>query len=353
MQITTFTRLHFGLHNLSLRGSRIDGGSGLMLDNPSFVITVTNDRDWSVTPSSMLAEVEFCMKRLELARPRIAFQIESLFPPHLGLGGRTQLRLGLATATCLSLERHVAYTALPGLMQRGGTSSIGSWGFWHGGVLVDGGHRRVDKATFEPSSTTMSPILAPMIFHDQFPWWTVVAIASGMDPVSGAVESELFKRYTPIPVTESLESYRAASELMAAIREPDFDDFCRSIRAMRAVGFKRRELAFRGRQGNEAIRRIEKIGTQGVSMSSWGPAFFGFARSAREAAAIVAALRRDDYFCDTWCAASASGAVVEDGESRQTAFERLSRLRQQVSSTTRRLEASHVPRVLPSLRSIK
>lgn len=323
MQITTFTRLHFGLHNLSLSGQRVDGGSGLMLEKPSFVIAVERDRDWSVTPISMIAEAESCMKRLNLTRPRIAIRVERLFRPHLGLGGTTQLRLGIATAACLALGRRIEYAQVASLMLRGGTSSIGSWGFWHGGVLVDGGHRRIDKSTFAPSSATRTPMLAPMIFQDRFPWWAIVAIASGMNSVSGAAESQLFERYTPTSVIESLENYRAVAELTAAIRDEEFSDFCRSITTLRASGFKRRELEFRGHQGGEAIQRIERVGAEGVSMSSWGPAFFGFAQSAREADKIAAALRRDDFFCDAWCAKGAPGAIVEEAASRQTALERM------------------------------
>jgi beta-ribofuranosylaminobenzene 5'-phosphate synthase len=252
------------------------------------------------------------MNKLGIAEPQLLFRIRHSSPPHSGFGWRTQLRIGIAAATSVVLELPIRPLDLGPLMGRGGTSGIGSLGFWHGGLIVDGGHPRSNKPTAHPSAEIKCPALPPLLFNHSFPWGVLVGIAANMEPVSGSLEGSLFRSYTPVPEREALESIRVVhTELASAVAENNFPNFCDSIVALRELGFKRRELEFRGAAGKAAIRRVESTGAKGVSMSSWGPAFFGFFSEVADAQSAADALKVDSLFSAAWATeASPGGAVI-------------------------------------------
>lgn len=319
LEVTTPARLHFGLLNLSTYGQRIDGGAGLMINRPGCTISAKRHSHLQVEPPALLDEVRFCTSKLGVAEPQLLFKIYYSSAPHVGLGWRTQLRLGIATATCLALEIPMNPLDLGPLMGRGGTSGIGSLGFWHGGLLIDGGRLRTEKRAPQPSAEVRLPGLPPLLFRHSFPWAILVGIAANMEPVSGSLEASLFEKYTPIPGHEALAAIRIAhTELSSAVAEGDFRSFCDSIAALRELSFKRCELEFRGAAGMVAIKRIEDTGAGGVSMSSWGPAFFGFFSSAADAQAAADALEGDDFFSAAWATESSSSGAVVNYHGEQT-----------------------------------
>jgi len=290
----------------------MDGGAGVMIDVPAITVSLQADARFAVTPSEMLEEVEYCLSLLRITKPKMAITIESHIPAHVGLGWRTQLRLGIGTTICLASNLPVDPATLAPRLGRGGTSGIGSWGFWHGGLIVDAGHPRDEKLTVAPSSQVKDPKLAPLIFHEKIPWWVVVGLAKDMALVSGAEEGDLFRRHTPIPWTESLESCRnVLLGLMPASKEQDFEAFCAAVSALRATGFKAREVAFRGIRGEKIISEFEASGLGGVSMSSWGPVFFGFARAELAAREAARKIQSCGLFERVWVSCvSQSGAIV-------------------------------------------
>ena len=289
-----------------------------MINRPDCKISAQRHSHFRVEPDALLDEVRFCASRLGLPEPRLQFDICHSSAPHTGLGWRTQLRLGIATAICVALEIPMRPLDLAPLMGRGGTSGIGSLGFWHGGLIIDGGHPRNEKRVPQPSAEVSLPGVPPLLFSSAFPWAVLVGIAANMEPVSGSLEGSLFKQYTPIPDHETLEAVRIVhTELSSAAIESDFRGFCDSIVALREISFKRCELEFRGAAGKEAVLRMEDTGAEGVSMSSWGPAFFGFFSSAADAQSAAATLKRDRFFSAAWTTEASSGGAVINYRGKQ------------------------------------
>jgi beta-ribofuranosylaminobenzene 5'-phosphate synthase len=315
--VRTPSRLHFGLLDLSARGRRVDGGVGLMLSSPGFEITLRSSPTFRVTPSSFASEVRYCMGQLGVNDPHFEVDIAANYPCHIGLGWRTQLRLGIATAVSVKLGMPIDCAELPLLLDRGGTSGIGSLGFFRGGLIVDGGHLRREKDTINPSSIARASRLAPLLFSSSFPWWVVVAEASGMIHVSGELEKQLFDKYAPLPWAETLETLGAVfSELVPSVVEQDYYGFCGAVVRLRGCGFKAREVAFRDERGAAALRLMEEAGLDGVSMSSWGPAFFGFAESEPAAQSAESRLRDTGFFESVWVTNSSVGGAVAEVDGR-------------------------------------
>lgn len=323
--LTAPTRLHFGLLNLSDAGYRIDGGCGLLLERPSVRVTISSSKTLIVEPPCWFDVIADCLGRVGLAEADLCVNVDTKVPSHSGLGLGTQLRLATTVGALTLLGRSIPGAALAPLVGRGGTSGVGSWGFWMGGFVVDAGHLRSAKISALPTSMVNDPSLSPLILQQPFPWTTVVAIARDMDPVFGALEASLFRSLTPTPRIDALRAYEVLlSQVIPSISGGDLDGLDVAMRELREIGFKRREIAYRGHSAVRALGEFDDAGLLGGSMSSWGPAFFGFAPSAEAASRAEAALRSSGVFSDVWASESSrSGATVQlDGTFRSVATSR-------------------------------
>ncbi|MFL6101369.1 MAG: beta-ribofuranosylaminobenzene 5'-phosphate synthase family protein [Actinomycetales bacterium] len=329
IELSAPSRLHLGLLNLSDRGTRIDGGVGLMLEDPRLLIRVEQAASLQIWPDQYVNEVLFCLNRLGKSSVPLRLEIDCGIQPHVGLGWHTQLRLGIATAVCSFLGLSIDPAGLAPLLGRGGTSAIGSWGFWTGGFMVDAGHRRKVKTSFGPSSSSTVPELPPLIFKAPFTWPLVMAVAPSMEGIHGEREKALFAANTPVPWTETLEAYATVlSQMVPAIVEDDFDSFCCSMERLRTLGFKRRELAARGAAAEAAILSLETSCLRGVSMSSWGPVFFGVAPTFAGALSSADQLRASGRFETVWVSRAAQeGASLTTGDGRCSAYSYIQSLR--------------------------
>lgn len=313
VEVEAPSRLHLGLVNTSPIGARIDGGAGVMLSHPVLRLRLArSDRqrlDARVDPADFRAACRL------LGLPEnstVSVEVQELFPAHQGLGSRTQRRLSLAVGlACLHGKSVNPRFAAPGL-GRGGTSSIGSWGFWYGGFIVDGGHLRRRKSRAVSSAEATNVGIAPLVYSGSFPWHIVIAIRRGLKLTSGALEAQLFERLTPTPADEAAIAYRLTyGELLPAVVEGDFSAFNSCVDALMKIGLKRRELEVHGSSSVAAMDALRLAGLGGVGMSSWGPTFFGFARTSEEAVRSAEALMTNDDFSRVVATvASPRGATV-------------------------------------------
>lgn len=316
VQVHTPSRLHFGLVNTSAGGARIDGGAGLMIERPSITVTIQRAASLSVLPARMYDDVRVCMRALGVGDDlRFRVEISDDIPDHCGLGWRTQLRLAIGCALAAMLDVAVDQSTLPGLLGRGGTSGLGSWGFWSGGFLVDGGHSRSSKSRSVPSSAVKSPELPPLRFQADFPWRVVVALHDDDRLVFGETEKELFRQHTPTPYEESVELEGLVYEAMVkAVSTEDFIAFTETMDRASLLGFNRVESAFRGSAFGDCVTALREAGLSGVSMSSWGPTYFGFAPDLAVADTALRALRsRGDFKLVLAPPVSAGATVSVDG----------------------------------------
>lgn len=240
------------------------------------------------------SEIRFLAERLGVPiNVRATVIADPMMKWHYGVGYHTQLRLSLATALAMLYHLRVGPRYLTDVALRGGTSGIGIHGFWHGGVLFDGGRRRTGSEVLSPSSAVTAPASTPLLFsRPTLPFAMVVAQAKGWNLVYGEQERALFAGLTPIPEAEASHCARLVyQDLMSSVAEADFDAFCEAVDDIQACGFKSRELRFRGDAAMSVATALRGVGLRGVGMSSWGPTWFGFAENRDSAMQAIAKLR--------------------------------------------------------------
>jgi beta-ribofuranosylaminobenzene 5'-phosphate synthase len=295
--VKTPARLHFGLIDLSGATRRVDGGVGLMVSEPSFEVHVSRSRSLLIEGSEVYKDR--CIRVVEKLAPIIRntgykISIVSEIPVHCGFGSGTQSMLAIATAIChLEGQSHLSSNDLARILGRGGTSGIGCHGFRLGGFMVEAGHKwPEEKSRFGPSSTFSKVGPPPLVARYGFPdWGIIIALPVSSNRVSGETELALFDQLTPISLYEVGEISRTILfELLPAVIDADIDQFHLAMSALRQLGFKKREIEVSGASTQQVIQLFEDNEIRGVSMSSWGPAVFGFTRSFETAKRIASML---------------------------------------------------------------
>ena len=324
-------RLHFALVNLSPTGARINGGAGAMISPPAIQVCINQSAQLLVTPDNWTAEVLLVRQRLGIGSPaNVMITLDQRMRWHVGLGFHTQLRLAIAAAFSFAFSLKIDPLDLPRVLSRGGTSGIGALGFWHGGIVFDGGKQRSSsRVAFEPSSVSACSDLAPLLFHRaSLPFYPVVALGRGWDLVYGDVERRLFAELTPIPTHEAAECARTVyMDLQSAVAMADYDAFCEAISGLSLIGFKRREIAYRGDNAAQLLQLMTRSGLRGCGMSSWGPTCFGFARERAMASQAANLLRKSPSVEEAWVCEFAPGSTVSlDGGPELSAFQVARRL---------------------------
>ena len=174
MIIETPSRLHLTLIDLNGIYGRIDGGVGITLGKPGlkiqaepadngvevifskscqFIEGLINDYTVKIKNSSLKV-----IDALEIGGG-FKFTIHSTYPPHSGLGSGTQLSLAVAKLISNMNNHDLNALDMAKIVGRGGTSGIGVESFENGGFIIDGGHKRVEKPSYLPSSA--SPATPP------------------------------------------------------------------------------------------------------------------------------------------------------------------------------------------------
>jgi beta-RFAP synthase len=227
----------------------------------------------------------------------------------VGLGSGTQLGLAIVTA----LNRFVSQpsqdpAALTRAAGRGRRSAVGTYGFLHGGLIVERG-RLPDQP------------LAELQLHLDLPdqWRFVLARPTAESGLSGYAESQAFQDL-PRPPT----SLRAAlcselqRNLVPAAKARDIDSFGESLyRYGRLAGLffvKAQGGPYNGPRIASLVDQLRKMGVAGVGQSSWGPTVFALTDSPKEAERLVDHLRGEypESGLDlSICRVSNTGARIE------------------------------------------
>ena len=281
--IKTPSRLHLALIDMNGSCGRVDGGVGITLDDPGYVIeaepseetcVLTGDDNLKTRTLGIIA----ALSKQQGYDPGITVRIHDVIPSHSGLGSGTQLSLAVATA--MSGLSGVSATDQARLTGRGGTSGIGVRSFTDGGVIVDGGHRFGDgqeKSSFLPSSASKGVNLAPLIGRYEFPRdWRIVLCLPALHPgASGETERSIFQKRCPVPLPEVQElSHVILMQMIPALIEEDLDQFGNAVNALRNGGFKKEELALQPPVLHNILDYMSGCGTAGAGMSSFGPALY-------------------------------------------------------------------------------
>jgi beta-RFAP synthase len=281
--------LHFGLWSLAGGTGRQYGGVGAMVERPGLVLAIHAAQ--TLAASGPLADraVHFARRWAEFHRrqvPPCRIDVLGAPPQHVGLGTGTQL--GLAVAAALS-----ALVGLPSQsplelalsVGRGLRSAVGTYGFVHGGLIVEQG-----KLPGEPISPLDCRLDLPAA------WRFVLVRPLGLAGLAGDEEASAIDALPAIPsaVTDELIA-EARERLVPAAATGDFASFAASLYRYG----HRSGLCFAARQGGayngpaltRLVALLRRLGAEGVGQSSWGPTLFAAMPDQAAAEQLAARLR--------------------------------------------------------------
>jgi beta-RFAP synthase len=326
IRVRAHSRLHFGLLNPGpgeswpnidgdavLTGRRF-GGVGLMIEEPSLILTTKPAAAWSATGPMARRALEFAQHfvgGLDTPGPGgmlpMALSIKTAPPEHAGFGSGTQVGLAVAGALAAAAG-HEDWDAveLARRVGRGLRSAVGIHGFQHGGLIVEAGKRGEEP-------------VAPLIACKSLPVeWRIVVILPDVTPgAHGAVERAAFEQLGGKPsVTESL-SRLVLLGMLPALREGDCRPFGEAVYDFNARVGELFAAAQGGRYANprctEIVTFVRGLGVTGVGQSSWGPTLFAIVEEPDRAESIANRLRRRFETATIWVTKPAGPAEVTTG----------------------------------------
>ena len=284
-------RLHLGFVDLNGSLGRRFGSLGVAITGIETSLTVA---DHTLEPNANNAHEyaraaraadRLCEYLGEAERPN--FRLNSIIPPHAGLGSGTQLALAVGRGLAALYQNPISTREIAALTGRGARSGIGVGVFDAGGFVVDVGRG---------ASTDVPPQLVRADFPAE---WPVVLLGDpGLEGISGHEEKAAFNSLAPM--SDSLVAELCRHTLMGvipAVMERDFENFATSL------GFIQQAIGdyFAPFQGGRKFTSIP-IGTTAteikrrwpqvvIGQSSWGPTVFALVESEAVADEIVEQLQ--------------------------------------------------------------
>jgi beta-ribofuranosylaminobenzene 5'-phosphate synthase len=310
--VRAFSRLHFGLMEISPGQPHCYGGVGIMIDSPASVIechqgavadpgavSFEGDPYWRDRSEQAL----HAWQRHHEGEPIPIHSLRAVAPPqaHIGLGSGTQWACSIAgllhaaspstasPSTASPWSQHFPSARSLALQAgRGLRSHIGTEGFRSGGMIVDWGQNQNAREEPEPSRTQV----------ESFPesWRIVTRCDRTVQGESGASEIKLFQSGQVTPNPNRNEMVRLIrEEMLPAIEASDWGTASRSIgRYGQLAG-----TIFEPFQGGiysspiiaQCIDRLRGLGVYGSGQSSWGPTVFAIAQDEDQAYWVADAMR--------------------------------------------------------------
>ncbi len=272
IDITTGSRLHFGLICNTLHSPWRFGGIGVMLRQPAWrlrVALIAADTDTIHADMEVAGRIHDFLARIRSHQNVSSLHIEvhQNLALHTGLGSGTQLGLALSAAIEVMTHRRLQEDPfqLAQLADRAERSAIGTIGFARGGFLVDHGesraaslNRRVDRIAVPEG------------------WRFILVHPVDSQGLSGEKERAFFGQRVHMPQTliEDL-GQQILTQIAPAVRENRFEQFATSLENYgQTVG-----AFYAGEQGGvfahpamtELVSHLRANGISGMAQSSWGP----------------------------------------------------------------------------------
>lgn len=275
VDVTTAARLHFGLICGPPDAGWHYGGIGLMIDRPGWQIQVcrTDHPDDQIDASPATRErliglLHQLRDRYRLPTLRIETQRETGF--HTGLGSGTQLTLAVATACRLlsGQPRPASVAELAAEVGRSRRSAVGTFGFDHGGFIIDRG--RACPVDSRQTSPAVQKILFPA------DWRMVVVTPRDRAGLSGTSEEQFFgeRSYLDKQTVDRLDELIEAG-IQPAVADSNFDNFCDALQQYGDLVGEYYADQQGGIFSHPEIRRLvpalNEVGITGAVQSSWGP----------------------------------------------------------------------------------
>lgn len=282
--VRTGSRVHFGLLPPSPSGRH--GGCGVMAAAPEITVRAKPSSCWQFSGpfASVAARAVERLQASGLLPPGTVPQtihVETLAPPHAGLGSGTQVTLAVASALGISSDDLVRVASRLG---RGLRSRVGTIGFASGGLVVDWGTD--EKVTRLPFPTE---------------WGLWLAVPTTGSPWFGEVEQRAFGRLRePDDRSRHAMIQLLQQDLLVALQRVDFSRFAAALGEYNCFAGR----WFAPVQGGlystpviaETVRLLrEAAGVAG--QSSWGPTVFAISSAVELAgqAEVASVLARLGY----------------------------------------------------------
>jgi beta-ribofuranosylaminobenzene 5'-phosphate synthase len=319
LSIQTGSRLHFGLLGWGPQALRQYGGVGLMIEKPGIELVAEPASEWSF--EGPLAErVRDLVFRIVQDKPGEQPDLPNLSPAtikvvstpseHVGLGVGTQLNLAVVRILLeLAGQASATLETVARLSGRGRRSGIGLHGFFHGGLIVDGGRR--DEAH-------SPPLLTRIPFPED--WSVLMVQLAGTAGRHGSDEIHAFSSLPPVPdaVTERL-CRLVLMGILPAVIEHDLSSFGSALSELQHhVGTAFAPIqggVFATPQSEAIISELAELGLVGAGQSSWGPTLYAFG-SLSESDRIAVSARLSEKFSIgpnwlIWTGALNHGALLQ------------------------------------------
>jgi len=213
---------------------------------------------------------QWCRHRGRTAPPSCEVTVCEAPEQHMGLGSGTQL----AMAVVSGLDRIVGHQTAPAgdlaaAADRSRRSSVGTYGFLQGGLIVELG-----KESTEP----VGKLFCRCSFPDRWRW--LLIRPERLPPaIFGTEEQAAFARVPHVPQeVRSRLAHLACEELVPAAKQAEFGRFSD---ALYEYGYLSGSCfsecqggPYRGELLTRIVRQVRARGVMGVGQSSWGPTLF-------------------------------------------------------------------------------
>ena len=289
MIIKAPSRIHMSLIDLNGSYRRVDGGIGLALKEPQFILEIEKQDDGITLEFAETIDdkeaIEECSEKIPDAAQKtinhfnidsgFKFIVHQTYPPHSGFGSGTQIAVSTAHLITEIMGIEVESRVLSSIVGRGGTSGIGTYTHDLGGFILDGGHSKEEKPLFLPSGASKAKP-ATLIARYDFPeeWKILIAIPEIEKHVEGSDEVDVFQTYCPIPKEEVEQvSHLILMNLVPFMLEKDIKNFGWAISELQKVGFNKLEHSLDSNY-LPMMKAIEDAGAYGVGISSFGPVLY-------------------------------------------------------------------------------
>ncbi|MGI9518326.1 MAG: hypothetical protein ACR2NP_14820 [Pirellulaceae bacterium] len=285
IEVTTGSRLHFGLTRVAPDPAGNFGGIGVMIEQPATRLRIAPAESLKFSGSERVEAyarqwAEF--RRLPLERVHI--ELAESPPAHSGFGSGTQLAHVTATALSEYFEStRPESDVVASQLNRGQRSMIGSFGFAHGGLIVDD-VRRADT----------TPCLRK---HLEMPsdWTAVLVLDSHARKTFGQRERSAFdKLNNDADKAQRLENLIRIA-ILPAVKKRNFEAFSLAIEEYGKLSGDYYAAVqggtYNGPVITEIVSTIRRLGGTGVGQSSWGPVVFSWCPDKPSAESFTTRLR--------------------------------------------------------------
>lgn len=279
-EIKAHARVHTALINESGYLGRIDGSIGFILEQPYWIICVSDNADptgLNILNDEQKKSVAHVVQRFnDYLKKEFGVRIKGFIPSHVGLGSKTALLMGLGKALADHNKLNWTTTDIAKFVGRGGTSGIGVYGINGGGFVWDAGRKYPDdKNDFLPSShSTNEP--PKQLVSLRVDGYSVCSFRFDNNTIYGIKELNIFRQHCPLPHEDTMQMlHLVAGSLLPAIVETNDKELQSALNRIQDIGFKKIEWSYQSRRTN-AFRSYWQHTCKDVALclTSMGPTLY-------------------------------------------------------------------------------